>query len=101
MINSLDGETIKQINADRKKGIYDLAIKHGLVDKNPSPEEKLIRLYRRWRYLFKGVVLPLKYPVTSKQNPIIERCIEKNDPKEMQDWLKEKEDDRQKKGIVW
>lgn len=83
-----------------EKGNYGPAIKLGIEKKDPSDDELLIRLSDRWKYLFKEN-LPLQWPVTTKQIPMIERCIKKNDPEEMDRWLDKLVKDRDERGILW
>ena len=46
-------------------------------------------------------VLPLIYPVDVGQIPLIEKCLEKNDPKEMNEWIKEQVDKAVEENYLW
>ena len=91
---------LKKANDEILKGNWEPAIKLGVAEKDPPPGVLLVWLNDRWTYLF-GKSLPLMYPVTVDEIPMIERCIRKKDPKEMYDWLDMREKKRRAEGVIW
>ena len=93
-------DELKKAIDETFKGNYEPAIKLGVAEKDPPPRVLLVRLNDRWTYLF-GKSLPLMYPVTVNEIPMIERCIRKKNPKEMYDWLDMREKKRRAEGVIW
>ena len=83
-----------------KKGNYEPAIKLGIAKKNVSKRRELVRLAKRWKWQFKET-LSLGFPNPIGEIETIKRCLEKNDPSEMHEWLKEMEKYRQENGLLW
>lgn len=85
---------------ERDKGNYEPSIKLGIVKKNVSKRRQLVRLSRRWKWQFKET-LSLGFPNPIGEIETIKRCLEKNDPSEMHQWLRDMEKYREENDLLW
>ena len=59
------------------------------------------RILERWEKTFPDVDLGWGFPTSEYQAPMLERCLQKNDPREFETWMQKQIDNSVKNNVVW